>query len=90
MPPKRRPTQRDTAQAEEQEEAKQLSAKPRPPPDIDTGNLEVDNADDDDDDHVDDEPTLSNMLITCLLFIIHMATNAALLSGWNPTRCLFW
>jgi hypothetical protein len=43
-----------------------------------------------DDDDDDDVTILSNMLMTCLLFIVHSLTNALLLSGWNPTRCLFW
>mmetsp|Transcript_4969 Transcript_4969/g.8820 ORF Transcript_4969/g.8820 Transcript_4969/m.8820 type:complete len:341 (-) Transcript_4969:24-1046(-) len=33
---------------------------------------------------------MSNMLMVCLLFIVHTATNALLLSAWNTSRCLFW
>jgi hypothetical protein len=48
------------------------------------------NLDDQRDTGDDDETVLSNMLMTCMLFIVHSVTNAFLLSGWNPTRCLFW
>jgi hypothetical protein len=83
MSPKR--TTNKTA-ATETEDAKPKPQAP-PPPAIDTSSVNLDKVEDIDE---SDEPHLSNMLMTCLLFIVHTATNAILLSGWNPTRCLFW
>ncbi|KAG7360758.1 hypothetical protein IV203_035857 [Nitzschia inconspicua] len=80
---------RNTEQGAAEAEAAEVKQGTKPPPSlaIDTSSVNLD----DNDDRVDnDGPILSNTFMTCLLFIVHMATNSILLSAWNPTRCLFW
>ena len=68
--------------------SKKEEEKKKPPPAaIDTTELPGNDDDDDDD---DDGLVMSNMLMVCVLFIVHTVTNAFLLSGYNTSRCMFW